>query len=258
VITPGYFPGHSSAGRSRLGSSKEAIGVLPGSDCSLSAHLEPVVLDHGDPHGPRGARSGLLPALTSVGRCPKGPESGVLRRLVAWPGWVLVRRSTSDVSTTPPADGRLAPAGHPFHGVPGELEPARRSGRITSTSSSPLVSGPLADFAQVPPERGDQPPRRLSPSRSNARRAPESARSLSSRAGAAIVRTPMTRNPPLRAPLTPPRGPHSPSAGVSRQLPLIHHIVAGPARPASSLTVGNYHAGCASDTSHIWCLCVLF
>jgi hypothetical protein len=80
VSTPGHFPGHSSAGRFRLGSSKEAIGVLPGSDCSLSAHVKLVVLDHGGPHGPQGARSSLIPARSPVledaprrarmGRCP--------------------------------------------------------------------------------------------------------------------------------------------------------------------------------------------
>ena len=85
MSTPGHFPGHSSAGRFRLGTSKEAIGVLPGSDCSLSAHVELVVLDHGDPHGPQGARSSLIPALTSVGRCPeKGPNRAWSAG--SWPG----------------------------------------------------------------------------------------------------------------------------------------------------------------------------
>ena len=141
MSTPGYFPGHSSAGRLRLGTSKEAIGVLPGSDCSLSAHLEPVVLDHGDPHGPRGARSSLLPALTSVGRCPKGPESGVVRRLVAWPG---LAGCLSGVQRAMSQQLRQRMVGWHPRGIRFMTFPANSNPPLAAVASHPRVRHPLS------------------------------------------------------------------------------------------------------------------
>ena len=155
MSTPGHFPGHSSAGRFRLGSSKEAIGVLPGSDCSLSAHLMLVVLDHSDPHGPQGARSSLIPTLTSVGRCPRRARigRGPLARGLAWLG---ACPAINERCRNNSARGRSAGT----RGIRFMAFPANSNPPLAAVASQPrvrhhefvtnaLVSDPLADSARV-------------------------------------------------------------------------------------------------------------